>query len=88
MKTILLLLLMTSVCWADDYIKWEFDGNKLIGKVSDNVINKTYKISCPDGYKLDYVITDRTMDSRCKNPNVVCMPIYKYTDAEIKCVKE
>jgi hypothetical protein len=99
MKTLLMLLLMTGVCWPDDTIRFTHSG--IVGYVSNVTYEGTYpegvlKISCPDGYHIEGSMRDRNYDKRkCKNkyggdsPMAdLCIDSQLPTDAEIKCVKE
>lgn len=97
MKTLILLLIMTSVCWGD-YTQTIIDNGSCIIKFTEDVenkwlcLNETYiKISCPDGYKLEGILKNRNIDDcikESKNQIQVKGCSYPLTDAELKCVKE
>lgn len=69
MKTIILLLLMTSVSFADsklDLLKIDYE-SIASSSFTPPMFNGVYKISCPDGYHLEGKMFDRFKDRECKH---------------------
>ncbi len=107
MKTLLILLLMTGMAWADDHITLSSTSNYSFSNLTEKELytetstylevspwvlrdGKPIKISCPDGYELTTKITNRNYDKECQNgrPDVICYHNMKFTDAELRCVKD
>ncbi len=55
-----------------------------------SVDKTTIEASCPDGYELTTKLTNRNYDKECQNgrPDVICYHNMKFTDAELRCVKD
>ncbi len=88
-KTILLLLLMTSFCLADT--KTLSNTHMLIDVTPEGSL----KLSCQDGYKLEGSLSDRVINRKCKKLSTndstkfsFCLDAQILTDAELQCVKE